>query len=444
MRHVDPMDREIMRLALPAMGALAAEPLYVLADTAIVGHLGTPQLGGLAVATTLILSGYAMFIFLAYGTTGTVARLLGAGHADRAAAQGIQAMWLAVGIGAGLAIVGLVAGSPLVHAMGASGEVADHARTYFRISMAGVPSLTLVLAGTGYLRGLQDTKTPLLVALGSAIGNLVLELLFVYRLDLGVAGSAWATVIAQTAAAAVYVVVVARHVAGTGVPVRPDRHVLASLGRVSVDLFVRTAALRAALVAVTAAATRLGTVDVAAHDIAFEIWNFVALMLDCLAIAAQAMIGRCLGAGDAEGARAAGRRLLQWGLVAGVLFAVVLLGLRTVLPDIFTDDPQVAHLAAFLLVFVAVLQPLSSVVWVLDGVLISAGDLRFLAYAMVAVALVLGAGVTLVLALDLGIGWLWASLAAMQIGRFVGLYGRWRTTAWQRLGAELRVRPVLE
>ena len=312
MRHVEAtLDREIVRLALPALGALAAEPLYVLADTAIVGHLGTPQLGGLAVASTLILSGYGIFIFLAYGTTGSVARLLGAGERDRAAAQGVQAMWLALAIGVVLAAGGLVLGSALVHAMGASGDVARHARTYIRISMVGVPSLTLVLAGTGYLRGLQDTKTPLAVALGSSIGNLVLEVVFVYVLDLGVAGSAWATVIAQTTGAAVYVAVVARDVVANGVPIRPDRRALRTLSRVSVDLFVRTVALRAALIGVTAAATRLGTEDVAAHDIAFEIWNFLALVLDSLAIAAQAMIGRFLGAGDAAGAREVGRRLLR-------------------------------------------------------------------------------------------------------------------------------------
>src|SRR5688500_15133335 len=206
MRHVRPTDREIVRLAVPALGALAAEPLYVLVDTAIVGHIGTPQLGGVAVASTLILSGYTIFIFLAYGTTGTVARLLGAGRPDRAAAQGVQALWLALGIGVALALAGVLAVSPLVSAIGATGDVARYARTYFRISMVGLPSLTLVLAGTGYLRGLQDTRTPLLVALGSSIGNLVLELVFVYGLDAGVAGSAWSTVVAQTAADAGYVV----------------------------------------------------------------------------------------------------------------------------------------------------------------------------------------------------------------------------------------------
>lgn len=430
MRHVQDLDRQMLRLAVPALGALAAEPLYVLADTAIVGHLGTPQLGGLAVATTILLSGYAMFIFLAYGTTGTVARLLGAGHPDRAAAQGVQALWLAFGIGLVLALLGLVFGDALVAALGAHGDIARYGRSYLRISMAGVPSLTLVLAGTGYLRGLQDTRTPLVVAVASSVGNLVLELVMVFGLDLGIPGSAWATVIAQTCAAAAYVVVIGRHVVATGVPVRPDRRALAGLTRVSADLFIRTAALRAAIVGTTAVATRLGTVEVAAHQVAFELWSFTALVLDSLAIAAQALVGERLGAGDAAVARAAARRVLRWSTALGVAFAVVLLVLRPLLPHLFTDDPRVVHLAAFVLLFVALLQPVGGVVFALDGILIGAGDLRYLAWAMVAVAALFLPSLLLVGSL----GWLWAALAGLQLGRMVALLARWRTPHWEVVG----------
>jgi putative MATE family efflux protein len=426
-----PLDREILRLAVPALGALAAEPLYVLADTAIVGHLGTPQLGGLAVATTILLSGYAMFIFLAYGTTGTVARLLGAGHADRAAAQGVQAMWLAVGIGVALALLGLVFGTPLIAALGASGRTAAYARTYLRISMAGVPSLTLVLAGTGYLRGLQDTRTPLVVAVASSVGNLVLELVLVFGLDLGVPGSAWATVLAQTLAATAYVIVIGRHVRATGVPVRPDRRALVVLTRVSADLFIRTAALRAAIVGTTAVATRLGTVEVAAHQVAFEIWSFTALVLDSLAIAAQALVGQRLGAGDAVVARAAARRVLQLSTGLGCAFGVALLAVRPWLPQVFSDDARVVHLAGFVLLFVAALQPVGGVVFALDGILIGAGDLRYLAWAMAAVAVLFLPTLFLVGSL----GWLWAALAGLQLGRLVALLARWRTPHWEVTGA---------
>jgi putative MATE family efflux protein len=431
-------DRQILRLAIPALGALVAEPLYVLVDTAIVGHIGTPELAGLGVASTLILSGYALFVFLAYGTTGTVARLLGAGERARAAAQGVQSLWLAVLIGATLAVAGLLGADTLIGAMGAGGEVRRHAGTYFRISMAGVPALTIVLAGTGYLRGLQDTRTPLLVALGTAIANLVIELWFVFGLDLGVAGSAWSTVIAQTAAATVYLVVVARDVRANGVPVRPDHRALRVLSRLSVDLFLRTAALRAALLVATSVATRIGTREVAAHQVVFEIWNLLALVLDSIAIAAQAMVGRLLGAGDAAGARAATRRMIEWGLWAGASFTVVILAARTVIPDVFTDDVRVEHLAAFLLVHVAVLQPVSGVVFVLDGVLIGAGDLRYLAWAMGIAAVAFAPAALGVLAFDLGIGWLWGAIGLLQLVRLATLLGRWRTSAWLVTGA---VRP---
>jgi putative MATE family efflux protein len=428
-------DREILRLAVPALGALVAEPLYVLVDTAIVGHLGTPQLGGLGVASTLILTGYAMFVFLAYGTTGTVARLLGAGQPGRAAEQGAQSLWLAALIGVALAGVGVLIAEPLVGAMGAEGAVRAHALTYFRISMAGVPALTLVLAGTGYLRGLQDTRTPLLVALATALANVVLEVWFVLGLDWGVAGSAWSTVLVQVAAAAVYVRVVARDVRANDVSVRPDRRALVALSRVSADLFLRTAALRAALVVATAVATRIGTDDVAAHQVVFEIWNLLALVLDSIAIAAQAMVGRFLGSGDRAAARAASRRMLELSLAAGTVFAVVVIALRPVLPGVFTDDARVEMLAGFLLLHVGLMQPVSGVVFALDGILIGAGDLRFLAWAMGLAAAAFVPAALAVLWLGLGIGWLWGAFWLLQVVRLTTLLGRWRGDAWMVTGA---------
>lgn len=429
-------DREIARLAVPAVGALAAEPLYVLTDTAIVGRLGTPQLGGLAVAATLVLTGYSVFVFLAYGTTGTVARLLGAGQPERAAAQGVQALWLAVGIGVVLAVVGLSLAEPAVRLMGAGPAVAPFALTYLRISMVGVPSLMLVLAGTGYLRGLQDTRTPLVVAVGSALANVVIELGLVFGLDTGIAGSAWSTVVAQTGAAAVYVTIVGRHVRAAGVATRPDRDALRALATVSRDLFVRTAALRASLLVATAVAARTGVVELGAHQVAFELWSFLALVLDAIAIAGQAMVGRLLGAGDARGARAASRRMVEWGIAAGLVFAAAVLGLSDLLPGIFTNDREVERLASFLLVFVAALQPLNAVVFVLDGVLIGAGDLRYLAWAMTVAAVAFVPAAVGVRLLDLGIGWLWAAITLLMVARLVTLAVRWRAGGWAVVGAE--------
>ena len=431
-----PFDREIARLAIPAVGALAAEPLYILTDTAIVGRLGTPQLGGLAVASSLVLTGYSIFVFLAYGTTGTVARLLGAGQTERAAAQGVQALWLAAGIGVVVAAAGLALAEPAVALVGAAPEVAPFALTYLRISMVGVPSLLLVLAGTGYLRGLQDTRTPLVVAVGSAVANLAIELVLVFGLDLGIAGSAWSTVVAQTGAAAIYVAIVGRHIRAEGVAVRPDRRALTALATVSRDLFVRTAALRASLLVATAVAARTGVIDLGAHQVAFELWSFLALVLDAIAIAGQAMVGRLLGADDAAGARAASQRMVEWGLAAGLVFAAVVVALSGVLPRLFSDDPDVVRLAAFLLLWVAALQPVNAVVFVLDGVLIGAGDLRYLAWAMTVAAVAFVPAAVAVRLLDLGIGWLWGAIALLMLARLVTLGARWRDGAWAVTGAE--------
>ena len=421
---------------MPALGALAAEPLYVLIDTAIVGHLGTPQLGGLGVASALILAGYYLMVFLAYGTTGTVSRLLGAGDARRAAEQGIQGLWLALLIGAALAILGLALAEPLMGVVGPSDAIRPYALVYFRVSMAGVPSLLVVLAGTGYLRGLQDTRTPLFVTLAAVVGNTAVEVLFVYGLDWGIEGSAWGTVLAQTAAALWYVRVVARNARATGAGMRPDPVALRRLARLSVHLVVRTAALRAALLVSTAVVTRIGTIDIAAHQVAYELWSFLALVLDAIAIAGQAIAGRLLGAGDVTRARDATRRMLELSIIVGTALAISVLAARTVLPALFTDDQAVRDLAAFLLLFVALQQPANAIVFALDGILIGAGDLRFLAWAMVAAATAFIPSTLAVLALGWGVGWVWAAFSVMQAVRLVSLLSRWRGDAWLVTGAE--------
>lgn len=428
-------DREIVRLAVPAFGALVAEPLYVLADTAVVGHIGTPQLGGLAVATSILLTGYAVFIFLAYGTTGAVARLIGAGDHREAAHQAVQGMWLAVLISLALVALGAAFADPLVRALGAEGAIREHALVYLRISLAGIPALLLTLAGTGYLRGLQDTRTPLVVAATTALGNLVLELVLIYGFGFGIGASALATVLAQTAAATVYVTGVVRAVRVHEVDLRPDGRSIAALAVVGRDLLIRTAALRGALTLGTAVATRIGPKDVAAYQVSFEIWSFLALGLDALAIAGQSIIGRRLGAGDAAGARAAGRRMIELSIVAGALFALAIVALRPVLPNLFTDDPAVIALASFTLWYVAALQPINGVVFVLDGVLIGAGDLRFLAWAMVAAFGVFAAAAGAVLILELGLGWLWAAVGVLMVTRLVTLGARFRSGRWAVTGA---------
>jgi putative MATE family efflux protein len=430
-----PLDREIARLAIPAFGALIAEPLYLLTDTAVVGHLGTPQLAGLAVASSVLLTLYAVFIFLAYGTTAAVSRLLGAGDEREAAHQAVQSMWLALVIGMGVTAVGLALSGPLVGWMGAEGAVRTNALVYLRISLPGVPAMLLVLAGAGYLRGLQDTRTPLLIAIGTAAANLVIEVALIYGLDQGIGASALATVLAQVGGAAVYIRRVGHAARRQGADLAPHPASLAALAGVGRDLLVRTAALRAALVVATAVAARLGSVDVAAHQIAFEIWSFLALGLDAIAIAGQAMVGRALGAGDGPGARDAGRRMIEWGVALGAVVGVLVAALRTGLPHLFTDDVEVLALASFLLVWVAALQPLNAVAFVLDGVLIGAGDMRFLAWAMIVAAAVFIPAALAVLALDAGIGWLWASLGLLMATRASTLLARFASGRWIILGA---------
>jgi putative MATE family efflux protein len=433
-----PHDREILRLAIPALGALIAEPLYVLADTAVVGHIGTAELGGLAVASSVLLTGYAIFIFLAYGTTGAVGRLIGAGDRREAAHQAVQSLWLALLIAAVLVPSGLLGAGWLVRALGARGAIATNAEVYLRISLFGVPALLLMLAGTGYLRGRQDTRTPLLVALLSNVVNLGLELLLIYGLGYGIGASALATVIAQWGAAAVYVAYVARAARDEDAGVRPDRAALAGLGRAGAALLVRTAALRGSLTAATAVAAHMGAVELAAHQIAFELWNSLALALDAIAIAGQAMMGRALGAGAVDEARAVSRRMVELGVGAGFAFGLIVFATRPLLPHLFSNDRAVVTLAGFVLVWVAVLQPVNAVAFVLDGVLIGAGDLRYLAWAMAGAAAVFAVAAGAVYGLGLGIGWLWAAMGAFMVARVVGLWLRFRTETWLVTGATLR------
>jgi putative MATE family efflux protein len=414
----------------------------VLADTAVVGHLGTPELGGLAVANTVLATLYAVFIFLAYGTTSAVARLIGAGDHGRAAHQAVQSMWLAALIGVALAAVGFLAAEPLVRVLGAEGAVATNALIYLRISLVGLPFTLLTLAGTGYLRGLQNTTGPLVVALTAAAFNLAFELFLIYGLGYGIGASALSTVVAEAGAASVYVWWVRRAVSAHDVRLGPDPAALRTLALVGRDLFIRTAALRGSLTIATAVAARIGTDDLAAHQIAFEIWSFLALALDAVAIAGQAIIGHRLGAGDADGARAAGRRMIEWGLVAGVLVGALMALLQPVLPELFTDDPAVLVLAGFLLWFVAVLQPVNGVVFVLDGILIGAGDLRFLAWAMVGALGAFLPAALAVLVFDLGIGWLWGAIGVLMLARLVALGVRFAGDRWVVLGAERPTRPA--
>ena len=434
--RTSPYDRDIWRLALPAFGALAAEPLYVLADTAIVGQLGTRPLAGLAVAGIVLTAAYSLFNFLAYSTTSAVARQVGAGDLRRAAELGVDGMWLALGIGLVLLVVGVSAAPWIVDVMGASARVHPYAVTYLRISSLGAPAYLVGLAATGYLRGMQDTRTTLVVAVAANVVNLVLEVVLVFGLDTGIAGSAWGTVLAQVGAATAYVLIVARAVRTTGASVWPRRDGIRTVAVIGGPLIVRTASLLAALLIATNLAARISDDAVAAHQIAFQINLFLALSLDAIAIAGQALVGKYLGAADAHRARVASRRMIEWGVAIGVGFAVVLAAARTGLVPLFTDDAGVQHLALQVLWIVALVQPLAAVVFVLDGILIGAGDQRYLAKAMLASTLLAFVpAITLVAVLDGGLLWLWAAIAWWILARGVTVGWRFAGTAWQVTGA---------
>jgi len=430
-----PFDRDIYRLALPALGALVAEPLYRLTDTAVVGHLGTDELAGMAIANAVLATGFAVFIFLAYGTTSAVARLIGAGEHGRAAHQAVQSLWLAVGLGVVLSAILWVTADPLIRLLGGEGPVADNARVYLRISVLGLPVTFVILAGVGYLRGLQDTRTPLYVAVGTALVNLVLEVWWIFGLGFGIGASALSTVIAELLAATIYLTMIRRATREHRTPWWPHARTIADLGRAGVSLLLRTAALRGAFTLATAVAARIEAAELAAYQIAFELMYLMALALDAIAIAGQAMTGRFLGAGDGVAARAAGKRMIEWAVLAGVGVGLVLAVLSPVLGELFTDDPAVLSLTGGLIFYVGLLQPLNGYVFALDGILIGAGDLAFLARAMLVAFLVFAPAAISVLVFDLGIGWLWIALTLLFLARAVVLGRRFHGDGWVRLGA---------
>ena len=437
------LDREIWRLALPAFLALVAEPMFLLADAAIVGHLGTAELAGLGIAAAVLQTLVGLCVFLAYGTTASVARLLGAGDRRAALAQGIDGVWLAIGLGLLITLVGVATTGPLVRLFGAGPEVADPATTYLRIAFLGVTPLLVMLATTGILRGLQDTRTPLAVAVAGNALNIVLNLVLVYGVGgfdgLGIAGSALGSVLAQVASAAALLAVVVRGARREGAGLRPDRPGIRRAAQASVALVIRTLTLRAALLLTTYAVV-LGagstsgddqSVSVATHQLAFTIWSFLAFALDAIAIAAQAITGRFLGAGDREGTRAVTRRMVWWGAVSGVGTGVALAAASPFLGPLFTGDSRVHDLLVPVLLVAAAGQPIAGVVFVLDGVLIGAGDGTYLAWAGLAVLAVYAPVVLVVGAAGGGVVWVWVVLSGLLMGaRFVVLTRRARGEAW--------------
>lgn len=437
------LDREIARLAVPAFLALVAEPLFLLGDAAVVGHLGTPELAGLGIAGTVLTTVVGLCVFLAYGTTASVARDLGAGRRDTALAQGVDGLWLAALIGVPVTAAGVVLAGPLVRLFGAGALVDGPATTYLRIAMLGITPLLLLLAATGVLRGLQDTRTPLVVAVAGNAANLALNVLLVFGAGplprLGIAGSALGSVLAQVAMPLALVLVVVRAARAEGASLRPDRAGVLAAARAGVPLLVRTLTLRASIlvtqVAVVIAAAG-AAVPIATHQLAMALWGFLAFALDAVAIAAQAITGRHLGAGDVASVRAVTDRMLRWGVMSGVVTGLALALASPWLGALFTPDPTVRSALVPVLVVAALAQPVAGVVFMLDGVLIGAGDGPYLARAGL---LVLGGYAPLVLvasALGATLPWVWVAFGAVFMGgRLLTLTRRARGDAWIVTGA---------
>jgi len=429
------IDREMWLLALPALGALLAEPLFLIADSAIVGHLGTAELAGLSVASAVLLNAVMLCIFLAYGTAATVARRAGAGDVRAALTQGIDGIWLAIAIGVALLVVGLPLAPALVDLFGTSAEATPHAVVYLRISLLGVPSMLVVLASTGVMRGLKNTRTPLLAVAVAAGANVVLNLLLVYPVGLGIAGSALGTVLAQTGAALWLATVVVRDARAHGAPLRPDRAGVLAAATAGVPLLARTALLRLTLLWMTFVATAQGDVSLASHQIAYTLWFLLSTPPEAFAIAGQAMVGHALGASDRARARVIASRAIAWGLGTGLAAAALLVLLRAVYLPLFTTDLGVQDLLWSLTLVVAATQPVGAAVYVLDAVLIAAGDGRYLALTMFVAFLVFIPLAALVLTTDAGVVALWWALVAWLLARLVTITWRYRSGSWVRVGA---------
>ena len=423
--------RRIAQLALPALVVLAAEPLYVLVDTAVVGHLGPVPLAAVAVGGTVMSLAVWFGTLMAYGTTGRSARRFGAGDRSAAVSEGVQASWLALGTGLLLVLAVQAVADPLARVL-ASDPAAEAAAGWLRIAVLGAPGLLLAAAGNGWMRGVQDTRRPLYYVLGANVLSAVLCPLLVYPAGLGLTGSAIANVAAQSVAGGLFLRAIVRERA----PLRPVPAVIVNqlvLGR---DLLIRGGAFQVCWLSATAVAARFGVAAVGAHQIALQLWFFAALALDAVAIAAQSLVGAALGASDDAVARDVARRVTIVGGIAGVAFAVAAAAGAGVIPGLFTGDAAVRDQAAVVWPWFVGLLPFAGVVYALDGVLIGAGDVAFLRNVTILAAL---AGflpaIWLAYAFDLGLGGVWAGLGLFTMVRFVMLLHRWRSARWAVLGA---------
>ena len=434
-RSTPTSSREILRLAVPAFGALVAQPLFTLIDAAIVATLGTTSLAGLGAGAQVFTTVTGLAIFLAYGTTAVVARRVGAGQTARGITDGIEGVALGIGLGVLATAVTWLMAPDLLDWLGTSAQTTGPALDYLRVISLAFPFALAAMAAIGVLRGLQDTATTLWITLIGVGTNLVLAAYLVLVAGWGIAGSAWATVAAEALSAALYVWVLVRRARRHRAVLRPSRAGVLVAARGAVPLFWRTLALRAVFVLAIAVAARLGDPELAAYYVTFTVWYLLALGMDALAIAGQALLGRHLGAGAAQTARAVTWQMTRWGVWLGVALMVGVLLARTWVPDLFGDDPVVHAMVASALVVVALQQPLAGVVFVLDGVLLGAGDATYLAWAQALALLAFAPAAVWVLRTHGTVTQLWLALTVFMVARAIAFLIRIRGRAWLVTGA---------
>jgi MATE family, multidrug efflux pump len=418
----------VLALAAPALVVLAAEPLYLLVDTAVVGNLGTVALGGLAVGGGLLAWAAALLNFLAYGTTARAARRAGAGDRAGAVAEGVQATWLALALGLAVLLLFQLLAGPLTRLLaGGDGPVAAAGESWLRVASLGAPLLLVSLAGNGWLRGVQELRRPMRYVLVGSTASLVLCPLLVHPAGLGLVGSAVANVAGQALTAALFVRAVLRE----DVAWRPRLAALRAQLVIGRDLLLRAAVLQVAFLIATGVVARAGTAELGAHQIAVQLFFFLALVLDAYAIAAQTLVGQALGGARPDAARDTARRVTRWGLGTGVVVAGVLLVLRPVVLPLFTDDPAVLAQAAVAWWFLAGVQPLAGVVFALDGVLMGAGDVGYLRTVTIGAALVGFVPLSLAaVPLGWGLAGVWTGLTLFIALRLVGVLVRVAGDRW--------------
>lgn len=425
--------RRLLSLAASAFVVLAAEPLYLLVDTAVVGHLGSAPLGGLGVAGAVMALLLLIGTFVEYGTTARAARWYGGGRAAEAVNEGVQASWLSLLIGAAMAGVGELLAGPATHLLGGgAGPVQQAAETWLRIALLGLPGILLVLAGNGWMRGVQETGTPVRIVLVANAASAVASPLLVYPAGLGIAGSAIANVGAQLIAGVLFL----RALHRAASRLRPQWRVMCGQLRVGRDLMVRELGFQVAFLSAAGVASRMGAAQIAAHQIGLQLWEFTALLLDSFAIAAQSLVGAALGGSDAAVAHRMAWQVARYGLWAGIAFAAAYGAGYTFLPETFTSATAVVTQTHVLWPWFVGMLPAAGVVFALDGVLIGAGDVRFLAVlTLVAGGAVFAPLTYAALHWHWGLGGVWAGLAAFVGVRLIGTVARTRGQRWAVLGA---------